>query len=277
MKTITIGTAEVDKVEIGDDAGLFLIAGPCVIESRDLCFEIAEYLKKLTAKLGIGYVFKGSFDKANRTSRDSFRGPGLQKGLHILDEVRGQFAVPVLSDIHLPEQAAVAAEVLDILQVPAFLARQSDLVEAAGRTKKCVQVKKAQFMAPCDMNNVVEKISAQGNDRIILVERGSCFGYNRLVCDMTSIPLMQQLGYPAVIDATHATQQPSGLGGQSGGSPEFAVILARAGIAAGADGIFLETHPNPRKALSDATSMLPLDQLEGLLATCRDFYQRLRR
>ena len=276
MKTICIGTNPVETVKIGDKAGMVLMAGSCVIENRDICFRIAEYLKKLTNKLNIGYIFKASFDKANRTSISSFRGPGLQEGLDILSQVKAEFKVPVISDIHLPDQAPAAAEVLDILQIPAFLARQTDLVVAAAKTKKCVQVKKPQFLAPWDMKNVVTKITEQGNNQIILVERGSSFGYNRLICDMMSIPQMQELGYPAIIDATHSTQQPGGLGATSGGSPEFAHTLARAAIAAGADGLFLETHPNPKEALSDAASMLPLDKLEKLLTTCRDIFDRLR-
>ena len=274
-KSITIGTADVDQVTVGGGVGLFLIAGPCVIESKDLCFTIAEYLKKLCGKLGIGLIFKASFDKANRTSGASFRGPGIQEGLRILQQVRTEFSVPLVSDIHLPEQAAICAEVLDIIQIPAFLSRQTDLLEAAGRTKKCVEVKKAQFMAPWDMKNVVNKITAQGNDRIVLMERGSSFGYNRLVCDMCSIPQMQQFGYPVVIDATHSTQQPGGQGTSSGGSAEMAGVLARAAVAAGADGLFLETHPEPAKALSDAACMLPLSELEELLCCCRDIYNRL--
>ena len=276
MKNVNIGQGNIQTVTIGTSGPLTLIAGPCVIESRDLCFQVAEFVKKLTAKLGIGFIFKASFDKANRTSVTSFRGPGLQEGLKVLEQVRREFSVPVVSDIHLPQQAPAAAEVLDALQIPAFLARQTDLVVAAARTLKPIQVKKAQFMAPPDMKNVVEKITSQGNEQIILVERGSSFGYNRLVCDMTGIVQMQQLGYPVVMDATHSTQQPGGLGNASGGAPEWAPVLARAAVAAGADGLFLETHPQPEKALSDAASMLALEQLEKLLVVCRDIYLRLR-
>jgi len=272
MVNITIDTKE---IIIGGGKRLTLLAGPCVIESRELCLKIADFLTSLTAKLQIDFIFKASFDKANRTSHDSYRGTGMEEGLKILDEVRREFSVPVVSDIHLPDQAAPAAEVLDIIQIPAFLARQTDLLEAAARTKKCIQVKKAQFMAPWDMKNVITKIKKQGNDRIVLVERGTSFGYNRLVCDMTSIVHMQTLGYPVIIDATHSTQQPSGLGGSSGGSPEMAHVLARAAVAAGADGIFLETHPNPTRALSDAACMLALDQLEESLRCCRDIFNRL--
>jgi 2-dehydro-3-deoxyphosphooctonate aldolase (KDO 8-P synthase) len=278
-KIITIGTADIDQVKIhaaGGPAELFLIAGPCVIESKDICFTIAQRLKTLTGKLGIGYIFKASFDKANRTSGSSFRGPGLEKGLAILQEVRQKFSVPVVSDIHLPSQAKACAEVLDMLQIPAFLSRQTDLLEAAGRTNKCIQVKKAQFAAPWDMKNIVDKILAQGNDNITLVERGSSFGYNRLVCDMCAIPQMRQLGYPVIIDATHSTQQPGGLGNASGGNPQMAHVLAKAAIAAGADGLFIETHPEPAKALSDAACMLPLDEIEDLLKICRDIYHCVR-
>jgi len=277
MKTVAIGSPGFDKISIGGNSGLVVIAGPCVIESKDLCFEIAQTLKNITKKLGLGYIFKASFDKANRSSISSFRGPGLEEGLKILAEVRRELMVPVVSDIHLPEQAAVVGEVLDVIQIPAFLARQTDMLVAAARTRKPIQVKKAQFMAPGDMKNVIDKITSQQNDKIILVERGSSFGYNRLVCDMTGIVQMQQLGYPVVIDATHATQQPGGLGTASGGAPEMAAILARAAVAAGADGVFLETHPNPARALSDAASMLPLEQVEPLLECCRDIYLRVRR
>jgi len=276
MKTISIGDDKVKQVRIGDAKGLVLMAGPCVIENKDICLRIAEYLKPLTEKLDIGFVFKASFDKANRTSVASFRGPGLEEGLRILADVRREFSVPVLSDIHLPEQAAPAAEVLDVLQIPAFLCRQTDLVVAAAKTGKCVQVKKAQFLAPWDMKNVIDKITAQHNEQIILVERGSSFGYNRLICDITSIPQMQQFGYPVVIDATHSTQQPGGLGQTSGGSPEWAPVLAQAAMAAGADGLFIETHPKPSEALSDAATMVTLDRLETLLSTCQDIYSRVR-
>ncbi len=274
-KSITIGDDAINT-QVGPGRPMLLIAGPCVIESADLCLTVAEKVKAITARLGVGYVFKASFDKANRTSFNGFRGPGLNEGLEILARVRREVAVPVVTDIHLPDQVPTVSEVVDIVQVPAFLARQTDLLIAAAQSGKCVQVKKAQFMAPWDMKNVVDKITAAGNDRIILVERGSSFGYNRLVCDMTAIPVMQQLNRPVLMDATHATQLPSGQGNASGGSPEFAKILARAAIAAGADGLFLETHPDPASAKSDAASMLPLDQLESLLTLCRDVHQRLR-
>ncbi len=276
MKFFEIGNAQVQSVRIGDNRGLVLFAGPCVIENDPICREIARFLLDLTQKIGIGYVFKASFDKANRSSISGFRGPGLEKGLEILASIRKEFSVPVVTDIHLPEQAKPAAEAVDMLQIPAFLCRQTDLLAAAAKTGKPVQVKKAQFMAPWDMKNVIGKITESGNSKITLVERGSSFGYNRLVCDMTGIPLMQQLGYPVVMDATHSTQQPSGLGSSSGGSPELAAVLARAAIAAGADGLFIETHPSPKTALSDAACMMPLAELEPLLRCAKDLYQRIR-
>jgi len=276
MKSFEIGDARVQSVRIGGDRGLVLFAGPCVIETPQICREIAQFLLQLTQKIGIGYVFKASFDKANRSSVSGFRGPGLEKGLEILADLRKEFSVPIVTDIHLPEQANPVAEVADMLQIPAFLCRQTDLLVAAAKTGKPVQVKKAQFMAPWDMKNAIGKITESGNSNITLVERGSSFGYNRLICDMTSIPLMQQLGYPVVMDATHSTQQPSGLGGSSGGSPELAPVLARAAVAAGADGLFIETPPTPKSALSDAACMLPLAELAPLLICCKDFYQKIR-
>jgi len=275
-KIITIGTDNTTQVTIGENSGLALMGGPCVIESLDICLTIASSLKELTDMLGIGYIFKASFDKANRTSSSSFRGPGLHEGLRILDTVKQDLGIPVVSDIHLPEQAAPCAEVLDVMQIPAFLARQTDILEAAGRTGKCIQVKKGQFMAPWDMKNVIDKIAAQGNSNVTLVERGSTFGYNRLVCDMCGIVEMKKLGTPVIMDATHSTQQPGGLGSSSGGSPEMAPILAKAALAAGADGLFIETHPEPKKALSDAACMMPLSEMKNLLETCKAVYEAVR-
>ncbi len=263
------------ELTLGGDK-LILMAGPCVIESRDLCMSIAENVKGICEKLGIGYVFKASFDKANRTSVSSFRGPGLQEGLKILEEVRQQFTVPVVTDIHESYQAAACGEVVDIIQIPAFLCRQTDLLVAAAKTGKAVQVKKAQFLAPWDMKNVIEKLKSQGCENYSLVERGSSFGYNRLVCDMTSLPQMQELGCPVVMDATHSTQQPGGLGAASGGSPKMASVLAKASIASGADGLFIETHPEPAKALSDAACMMPLAELENNMALCREIWDIVR-
>jgi 2-dehydro-3-deoxyphosphooctonate aldolase (KDO 8-P synthase) len=250
-----------------------LIAGPCVIESRDLVLQVAEQVKAITDRLGIRYVFKASFDKANRSSGKSFRGPGPEEGLAILQEVGQTFGVPVLTDIHESHQAAVAAQAVDVLQIPAFLCRQTDLLEAAAQavagTTKVVNVKKGQFLAPWDMAQVVNKLTECGLDpasgRLWLTERGSSFGYNTLVVDYRGIPQMQALGCPVIFDATHAVQQPGGQGTTSGGQREFVAPLARAAVAVGVDGLFLEVHPNPDKALSDGPNMVPLHRLEALL------------
>ena len=227
--------------------------------------EVAEFLKKLTNKLRIPFIFKASYDKANRTSISSFRGPGLQSGLPVLREVKDKFNVPVLSDVHSIEEVEQSAEILDILQIPAFLCRQTDLLVAAGKTGKVINVKKGQFLAPWDMKEVVKKIESTGNRNILLTERGVSFGYNNLVTDFRSLAIMRQLGYPVVFDATHSVQQPGGLGTATGGKSEYIPLLARCGVAAGTDAIFLEVHPNPPKALSDGPNMLALSQLEPLL------------
>jgi 2-dehydro-3-deoxyphosphooctonate aldolase (KDO 8-P synthase) len=245
---------------------LFLIAGPCVIESAEVCLAVARHVKGACDRLGITYIFKASFDKANRSSNSSFRGPGLEDGLVVLKRVKDALGLPVLSDVHETGQVAEAATVLDILQVPAFLARQTDLLVACARTGKAVNVKKGQFMAPAEMGNAVEKIRAAGNDRILLTERGTFFGYNRLVNDFTGLAVMKSFGCPVVFDVTHSTQQPAGMGNQSGGNPEYAPLLARAAVAAGVDGLFLECHPDPKNAKSDAATMLRLDAVEPLLS-----------
>jgi 2-dehydro-3-deoxyphosphooctonate aldolase (KDO 8-P synthase) len=247
---------------------LFLIAGPCVIESPDLCLTVAGHVKRLCASLGYTYIFKASFDKANRSSNASFRGPGLDKGLRILQRVRQEIDVPVLTDVHEAQQAAAAATVVDILQIPAFLARQTDLLLACGQTGKYVNVKKGQFMSPQEMGNAVEKIRSTGNQNILLTERGTFFGYNRLVNDFTGLPIMKSFGCPVVFDITHSTQEPAGLGNTSGGNPQYSPMLARAAVAAGVDGLFLECHPDPKNARSDAATMLDLNDVEPLLATC---------
>lgn len=239
-----------------------------MIESEALALETAEALRDLAADLGVPYVFKSSFDKANRSSAESFRGPGLTDGLRILGRVREGIGVPVLSDVHGPEQVAAAAGVLDGLQIPAFLCRQTDLLQAAARSGKPVNVKKGQFMAPLDMANAVGKIEAAGNCDILLTERGSCFGYHNLVVDMRGIRLMRGLGCPVVFDATHSVQLPGGLGHASGGQREMAATLARAAIAAGADALFLEVHPNPDQALCDGPTMVPLSEVRDLLTGC---------
>src|SRR3954451_9640336 len=247
-----------------DRSPLFIIAGPCVIESAELCLTIGSRVRAICEKLCITYIFKASFDKANRSSNASFRGPGLTDGLVVLDRIRKDLGVPVLTDVHEPEQAAIAAKVVDVLQVPAFLARQTDLLQACGRTGKIVNVKKGQFMSPQEMGLAVEKVRSSGNDNVMLTERGTFFGYNRLVNDFTALPVMKNFGVPVVFDVTHSTQQPAGLGTQSGGNPQFSPMLARAAVAAGVDGLFLECHPDPKQARSDAATMMPLDAVEPL-------------
>ncbi len=251
---------------------LFVIAGPCVIESAELCLSVARHVKSVCERLDITYIFKASFDKANRSSNDSFRGPGLEGGLEVLGHVKSEVGVPVLTDIHKAHQAAPAAKVVDVLQVPAFLARQTDLLVACGKTGNWVNIKKGQFMSPAEMGNALAKVRSTGNQTIMLTERGTFFGYNRLVNDFTSIPEMQSLGVPVVFDVTHSTQQPAGLGNQSGGRPEYSPMLARAAVAAGVDGLFLECHPEPAKARSDAATMMKLEDVEKVLTQCREIW-----
>jgi 2-dehydro-3-deoxyphosphooctonate aldolase (KDO 8-P synthase) len=256
---------------------LFLIAGPCVIESRDHTFFMARELKRITVEHGIAFIFKASFDKANRTSIKSFRGPGMEEGLDILADVRKKLAVAVLSDVHDPAQAAAAGDVLDILQIPAFLSRQTDLILAAARTGKIVNVKKGQFLAPWEMKNVVDKMREAGNHRCVLTERGASFGYNNLVVDFRSFPIMQSFGVPVVFDVTHSLQLPGGQGQSSGGQPEYIPYFARAGVAAGVDGLFMEVHDNPAKALSDGPNALDLSLLPDLLAQLMAIRRTLKR
>ena len=242
-----------------------LIAGPCVIESEEQVLAIASEMVGITKRLGITYHFKASFDKANRTSLSSFRGPGIDEGLRILSLVKKTYGVGICTDIHEPWQASIAAEVCDIIQIPAFLCRQTDLLVAAAKTGKCINIKKAQFLAPWDMKNCVDKVRASGNENVMLCERGSTFGYNRLVVDMTSIPIMQSYGVPVLFDATHSVQLPGGNGSSTGGNRHFVEFLAKAAIAAGADGLFMETHFDPDHALSDGPNMVPLNDMELLL------------
>jgi 2-dehydro-3-deoxyphosphooctonate aldolase (KDO 8-P synthase) len=264
---------KIGDIEVGLDSPLFLMAGPCVIETKQICLDIAERLSEISSKTGIGVIFKASFDKANRSSVSSFRGPGLEKGLDILDEVRQKTNLPIMTDVHLPQQAKVVASVADCLQVPAFLCRQTDLLVACAETGKPVNVKKGQFLSPEEMTNVVEKIRHCNNDKIMLTERGTFFGYNRLVNDMTAIDIMKNLGCPVIFDATHSTQQPGGLGNVSGGNRKFGPILAKAAIAAGANGLFLEVHTNPEKAKSDAAVVMPIEWVEKLLTDCKKIFQ----
>jgi 2-dehydro-3-deoxyphosphooctonate aldolase (KDO 8-P synthase) len=244
---------------------LTLIAGPCVIENERLCLRVAAVLQETCRKLGIFFVFKASFDKANRTSTRSFRGPGLEAGLKVLGKVRAEFGVPVLTDVHTETQAAIAGEVVDILQIPAFLCRQTDLIEAAVATGQIVNLKKGQFLSPAEMGQVVEKARSAGGEKILLTERGTTFGYNNLVSDMRSIPIMKRLGCPVIFDATHSVQLPGGGGDKSSGQREFAPVLARAALAAGANGVFIETHPRPGTALSDGPNMIPLIEMPAVL------------
>ncbi len=241
-------------------------------ESLDLCRNVAEHMKTVCAELGIGYIFKASFDKANRTSGSSYRGPGMETGLQWLAQIADEFDLPVLSDIHDADQAAPAAEVLDCLQIPAFLCRQTDLVEAAARTGKTVNIKKGQFMAPWDMGNVAQKVRDAGNDNVLLTDRGTSFGYNRLITDMRGFMQMKEFA-PVIFDATHSIQEPSGLGGISGGQREFAPVLAKAALAAGADGLFIETHPDPDNAKSDAACQIPLVDMKTVLAKCMAVFE----
>jgi 2-dehydro-3-deoxyphosphooctonate aldolase (KDO 8-P synthase) len=265
------------SLRLGGGNPIFLIAGPCVIESEAHARSIAERVARLAADAGVPYIFKASYDKANRSSGKSFRGPGLKEGLRVLAKIKADLNLPVLTDIHEASHAEPAAEVCEVLQIPAFLSRQTDLLVAAAKTGRIVNVKKAQFLSPWEMANVVEKISAGGNDNIVLTERGSSFGYQNLVVDMRSFPILQKLGYPVVFDVTHSVQLPGGQGHSSGGQPEFIEPLARAGVAAGVDGIFLETHDNPAAALSDGANALPLSQLAGLLVRVKELSSLVRR
>jgi 2-dehydro-3-deoxyphosphooctonate aldolase (KDO 8-P synthase) len=260
---VTIGNAI-----CGPGQPLLWILGPCVIESHDLTLRIADTLRELADRLGLPLVFKASFDKANRTSGKSFRGPGLREGLKTLEAVKRRTGLPVTTDVHETTQAAALAEVVDLLQVPAFLARQTDLVQAAGQTGRPVNVKKGQFMAPWDMRHVVTKMEEVGNRQLLLTERGASFGYGQLISDMRSIPWMQDLGCPVIFDATHSVQKPGGLGDRSSGDRRMVPFLARAAVAAGCDGLFLETHPRPDEALSDGPNMIPLAELPALVECC---------
>jgi len=259
----------IDNVTCGTGQPLTIIAGPCVLESYELAAQIAERLVESCSRLDVGFIFKASFDKANRTSLDSYRGVGISSGLEILAKISSRFGVPTTTDIHLPEQAAVAAEVCSLLQIPAFLARQTDLLVAAAETGRAVNVKKGQFMAPWDMEHVVQKLSDSGCHNIMLTERGTFFGYGRLVNDMRALPQMAALGVPVVFDATHSVQEPSAAGGKTGGNREMVAPLARAAVAAGCEAVFLETHPNPDRSPSDGPNMIQLDRIDDLLASLK--------
>jgi 2-dehydro-3-deoxyphosphooctonate aldolase (KDO 8-P synthase) len=267
----------IGSLRLGGDNRLFVIAGPCVIESESHARSLAERVAKIASDAGIPYIFKASYDKANRSSIKAFRGPGIAEGLRILAKIKSDLRVPILTDIHEASQATPAAEVADILQIPAFLARQTDLLLAAAHTGRVINIKKAQFLSPWDMGNVAEKVASCGNHNIILTERGASFGYNNLVVDMRTFPILQKFGYPVVYDVTHSIQIPGGLGHASGGQPEFIETLARAGVATGVDGLFLETHDNPSAALSDGPNALPLAQLPQLLSRIKELATMVRR
>jgi 2-dehydro-3-deoxyphosphooctonate aldolase (KDO 8-P synthase) len=252
---------------------LFLIAGPCVIENEKLCRTVAASLVKTCRQLGIFYVFKASFDKANRTSGKSFRGPGIENGLKVLAKIRAEFGLPVLTDVHNEAQAAAAGKVVDILQIPAFLCRQTDLIEAAVATGKIVNLKKGQFLSPQEMGRVAEKARLAGAKKILLTERGTTFGYNNLVADMRSIPIMKSFGFPVIFDATHSVQLPGGGGDKTTGQREFAPVLAKAALAVGANGLFIETHPKPDEALSDGPNMIPLGEMATMLRSLLKIYE----
>ena len=256
--------------DVGPDRPFFLIAGPCVIESEALVMDVAGRMKELTARLGIPYIFKASFDKANRSSKSSFRGPGLDEGLRILAEVRSRVGVPVLTDVHEDTPLAEVAAVVDVLQTPAFLCRQTNFILNVSRQGKPVNVKKGQFLSPWEMTNVVEKARSTGNEQIMVCERGFSFGYNNLVSDMRSLAVMRATGAPVVFDATHSVQLPGGQGSASGGQREFVPVLARAAVAAGVSGVFMETHPDPARALSDGPNAWPLDRMASLLSVLKD-------
>ncbi len=261
--------------EIGGGGPLMIIAGPCVIESRDVVFHTAARLKEICSALGLPYVLKSSYDKANRNSVSSFRGPGLERGLQVLADAKASLGVPVISDVHSVEETQAAAHVLDALQVPAFLSRQTDLILAVSRTGKPGNIKKGQFLSPQEMENAVGKFTSTGNRSLMLTERGTAFGYNNLVVDMRGIPIMRAFGYPVVFDATHSVQLPGGQGTRSGGQREFALTLAKAAVAAGADGVFMEVHPEPGKALCDGPNMIALDDVQEFLAALKRIKEAL--
>jgi len=263
----------IGNMTVGGNGSLFLISGPCVIESPEVTLDIAKFLGSLAERTGIPVIFKSSYDKANRTSIESYRGPGISRGLEILEEVKGTTGLPVLSDVHQVSEVEKAAEILDVIQIPAFLSRQTDLIVEAARTQKAVNIKKGQFLSPWDMEHVLMKAASVGNRNLLLTERGTSFGYRNLVVDMRSVPVMKRFGYPVVFDATHSVQLPGGRGNSSDGQREFVAPLAKAAVAAGADGVFLEIHPDPGSALSDGPNSLSLDRVEPLVLMLKEIYQ----
>lgn len=269
---IDVNKIKLRDFEIGGDK-LTILAGPCVIETYSVLEQCAEELKKITQKLDINFVFKASFDKANRSSINSYRGPGIEKGLEMLAKIKKDFDVPIVTDIHAPEQASIAAEVADILQIPAFLCRQTDLLVAAAKTGKIINIKKGQFLAPEQMKPLINKVKEAGNSNIILTDRGISFGYNNLVSDFRAIPIMQNLGYPVIFDATHSVQLPGGNGECSGGDRRFVPVLAKSAVAAGANGLFFEVHPSPDEALCDGPNMIALTNSEALFSVCKRIFE----
>ena len=260
MKTVTISS-----ISVGGGNPLVLIAGPCVVENRDMIFSTASKIKEITSRLGVPFIFKSSYKKANRTSVSGFTSIGIDEALKILAEVKKELGVPILTDVHTTEEVRAAAQVADVLQIPAFLCRQTDLLIAAGKTGKAVNIKKGQFLAPEDMKHPIEKVASTKNEKILVTERGATFGYHNLVVDMRGLPVMRSFGYPVILDATHSVQLPGNDNGKSGGQPQYIFPIVRAGVAVGIDGLFIETHPDPAAALSDAASQLPLSRLEELL------------
>jgi 2-dehydro-3-deoxyphosphooctonate aldolase (KDO 8-P synthase) len=267
----------VGEIRIGKGNPLVLIAGPCVIENEEITFTTAKKLKEICDRLGISLIFKSSYDKANRTSGSSFRGLGIDQGLKILSDVKKKFSIPVISDIHSVEEVRPASEVLDALQIPAFLCRQTDLILSSSQTGKPVNVKKGQFLAPWDVKNIIEKFTSTGNQNLLITERGTSFGYNNLIVDFRGFPIIRSFGYPILFDVTHSLQLPGGQGSSSGGQREFAPPLARAAVAMGVDGLFIEVHPDPTQALSDASTMIPLQEIEGLLQQTKTIHDMMRR
>ena len=260
------------NTKLGGNNPLYIIAGPCVIESEDIAFYTAERLKVICSQVGLSLLFKSSYDKANRTSLSSFRGPGLDKGLQIFSDVRSRFGIPVISDVHSIDEVKPASEVLDAFQIPAFLCRQTDLVLSASHTGKPVNIKKGQFLAPWDVKNIIDKFISTGNRNLFITERGASFGYNNLVVDFRGLPIMRAFGYPVIFDVTHSLQLPGGLGSSSGGQKEFAETLARAAVAAGVDGLFMEVHPAPDKALCDGPNMIPIDEVADFLRVMKQIH-----
>ncbi|MFA5645179.1 MAG: 3-deoxy-8-phosphooctulonate synthase [Candidatus Ratteibacteria bacterium] len=272
MNTVAVG-----DIRIGEKGHLVLIAGPCVIENEKMLLRTAESISAIALRLGISFIFKSSFDKANRSSGTTYRGPGIQSGLQMLKKVKETFGIPVLTDIHSEDQVSYAAELVDILQIPAFLCRQTDLLLAAGRSRRPINIKKGQFMSPWEIENAVEKVRSTGNQKVMVTERGTSFGYNNLVVDFRSLPIIRGRGIPLIFDGTHSVQQPGKLGERSGGQREFVPALCRAAVAVGCDGLFLEVHPDPDNALSDGPNMVPLGELESLLKSFIGIHKESRR